>query len=229
MNLINIPNFNEGKIIFKILDNLELIKQKYRDKYDITQEIYRYGKNKEHSVKRFDYNQDFLFDIDYNRISGLFDLFHNVLDLDLSRFVEERIINVKLITKIKEKYVIDNSYHKTLQSVKRKANVKIKVLMLRESCIEYLKWRVKDVNERKLSIVGNYFYPYSKDGTKFVLSKETYLKIVDELKNIFDYHNSKVNNATLSETIEYHTKRLLSQDIVLKSHEEMRRERENGM
>ena len=219
-----IPNHSENKLVVKILDNLDDIKKYYRnEKYSVTDEILTLD-NGYRKEKKFKVEQTIKFPLNYvNKIDGFIDLFENILGFNLSRFKDEETSTIHLITKISERKTKKDMLRK-VKTKKMKANVKVNVLTLRSGCVEFLRWKVKDVKKKVLSIRGDYFYPYNKDGDKFLLNKETYLDIVDEIDFLFKYYNSRVSNATFDESIDYNVKRLMNQDITFKSHEEMRKE-----
>lgn len=193
--LMVIPNFSEGKLICEI----DFANFKKQVDELLNDEIYL---DRNAKLPKPHINEDILLFLKYAKI-------------DISRFVSnEKITNY--ISFFSEK--INKKGIKVRTYEKRKIVFNIKVL--RESVLQYLEFKIKDVESGDVS-----FYVNDKLVHRNI-NQTTYKRTIEDLKQTFAYYTQKVNNSTRDENINYTAKRLLSMEISLKSHEQMRKEKQ---
>ena len=235
-----IPNFSEGILIYKLLTEQEDIDDEIYDTYHSLRHKFRKEINgKYYTGKKYRVSKEIKHNVNLSEVSGLVNLFE-ILGVDLERFKVTTTIKTPIYTKLYEmsatEYEDKHTKEKRVRMYKtgkikhKRKSFDLDYYALRESVITYLKWKVKDIKKTRVAFHNNMFFidTYKVEGyDSFYITKELYLEQVNKLEELFKYHTSKISNATLEEDIDYNVKRLLNTEIVLVSHEEMRRNK-NG-
>lgn len=193
--LIIIPNFSEGRIIYSYRNSL-------------------FGLEKEIAIKHLPYffRNPIHTQLQRVSVSELNKLIIQESKIPIERFLEQTTINQK-ITLIHVEYLGED---KKKRKIKRKTiKITTPVTLIRSSVIPYLIFKAKTVKRRDINIPG-------EEHANYTVSEESVNNVVNDLEKEFEYFSKKINNCTPEESIEYNAKRLLQTKIELKTHEELR-------
>ena len=224
-SLMCVPNFSEDKLIFQI-DNEEA---------ERLLRVYDSGYN------RLVYGVNFIVpNIDGSKLN-----YFDYCGIDISRFIDVEEIkeecSYREYNKEYKKTPINpedpNHIYEPYKLVPTKKvfqfEISYKVYTIRKSIIQFLRFKSTKVPITKSNIrIEKSKYKNQKnlysdvlEPTYCTISRAIYNKMVNEIESDFDYYTSVKTNSTFDEYITYEVDKLLSEDIKLKTIEELREER----
>jgi len=208
-SLICVPNFSDELVLYN-WEYVDIYKKLfgYMDSTIFSKDIIKKAVSKT------------LWNLDVNMLRTIY-ILRLYFGVDFHRFIKE-IITVSEFVLVEKYFVeklVDGKLKKYSRKKKHTFSIEIKCFGLRKNVLLYLEWFIDRINFQNDKIN----YDGSLSGKVTILhSKKFFSGYIDDLKKSFDYYSTKKSNSSFDDYLNFNVNRLLSQDIVLKSHEEMR-------
>ena len=205
-DLMCVPNFMEGRIIIRSSHNIKEKMSEYYQKGYYTSEF-------SSNFRKVEETDNILQYIEW-------------CGINYSRFLETRKKVKKFkIWKEKTKQYTWGGILKTkqLKCDQKIITVEEDIYFLRESCLQYFYFKVKDIKSKNIEVQ---LHRTISDRSIIKITKDQYLHTIKQLEVVFEYYTERISNSTPEESFEYMVKRLMQTDIKFKSHIEMRKEKE---